>query len=75
MVWQIMVGLKAGSIWLPTGKGAHLLLIERTKDPPMYWVALSLYCAVGMGCAALGAWLVVQGRKSLLPGTIAKEDQ
>lgn len=56
MVWLIWSGLGSGETWWPAKFSAARRIVTRLADPAMYWTALGLYAALGVGALGLLVW-------------------
>ncbi|MGH8030118.1 MAG: hypothetical protein ACREO3_09300, partial [Arenimonas sp.] len=56
MGWMVWHGLDSGQTWWPAKHAAARHIVERVADPAMYWTALALYCALGLGSLGLLGW-------------------
>jgi len=56
MVWLVWSGLGSGETWWPAKSSATRRIVTRLADPAMYWTALGLYAALGVGTLCLLVW-------------------
>ena len=56
MAWMVWHGLDSGETWWPAKYSAARRIVDRVADPAMYWTALALYSALGLGSLGLLGW-------------------
>lgn len=61
MGWLVQSGLGKGETWWPAKRASHSRTVARTAEPAMFWTALGLYTAIGVGSAGFAAWLGKEG--------------
>lgn len=58
MAWLVISGLNSGSTRFPSKKGAPQRAVLRQQEPVMFYVAIGIYAAIGLGCGGLAIWMV-----------------
>ena len=61
MGWLVARGMARGETTLPMQRATLRRAVARAQEPGMYWFAIGLYSAVGIGALALGAFGVREG--------------
>ena len=67
MSWMVATGLTRGVTTLPHKSASARRPVVRAEQPAMYWVAITIYTAVGFGTLAFAVW-GVRERRRLLDG-------
>ena len=57
MGWLVCSGLEKGATAWPAKRASQNRAIVRSEEPAMYWTAIGLYSAIGVGSAGFAAWL------------------
>lgn len=59
MCWLVVSGLTSGDTFWPSTRRSVAL----SAEPGMYWTAIVVYSAIGLGTLGLGLWGIREGRK------------
>jgi hypothetical protein len=57
MSWLVWSGLGNGETRFPTKRAAHTRTVSRAQEPAMFWTAIGLYAAIGVGSVGFAGWL------------------
>jgi hypothetical protein len=61
MGWLVQSGLGKGETWWPAKRASQSRAVLRAGEPAMFWTAIGLYTAIGLGSAGFAAWLGKEG--------------
>jgi hypothetical protein len=61
MSWLVWSGLGNGETWFPTKRAAHTRTVSRAQEPAIFWTAIGLYAAIGVGSVGFAGWLAKEG--------------
>ena len=67
MAWLVKSGLQKGTTFFPAKQISQQRPVSRQQEPAMFWVAIGLYSAIGIGTGGLGLWGIREVFRRNLP--------
>jgi hypothetical protein len=62
--WLVARGLALGETWFPAKRISSARVIERAREPVMFWTAVGLYGVLCGGAAGFAGWLAREGLRA-----------
>ncbi|MCW1923661.1 hypothetical protein OKA05_13935 [Luteolibacter arcticus] len=64
MGWLVKSGLERDATWFPAKRSSMQRAVARQAEPATYWMAISLYAAIGLGAGGFALWMLREGFRS-----------
>jgi hypothetical protein len=67
--WLVVSGVVKEQTYYPSKSPSRQRIVQRAKEPGLYWFSIGLYAVLGVGAVGLVGWAVREGRRTEVRST------